>query len=223
MPFQNYVCLSIHFGEIKSADGKFEAKASIVSKADDDAGIPVIVKGKDHLTMFFKSGDVKVVHGELGYNEWTKRSGEVARQLIIRASRVNNADADGRFRNFVHLTVKAGKDGEAKMSGKNGNAWATLRAFKSMGKNLSGEYRPSLWLALKAFTSKDGDESMAYNLGAIAKGQYIEVKGSLTSEVYQEQRRYGVVVRNLNAEPDLSPAASEGSNEEVDQTEAAAA
>jgi hypothetical protein len=104
-----------------------------------------------------------------------------------------------------------------------GNAWAQLRAFKGMGKKLNGEYRPSLWLALKAFTTKEGDESLPYALGAIPKGQFVEVSGSLTSEEYNGQRYYSVIVRKLIENPDLSPVASDGASGEEAEPEAEAA
>ncbi len=211
MPFKNYACFSIKIDEVNSKDGKFEAKGLIVSKNEADT-TPVIVKGKDVLTKYFKVGETKVVHGELGYNEFTRHSGEKVRQLIVRASRINNPDADGRLRNFVNLTVKAGKDGEASMGKTTGNAWAQLRAFKGMGKKLNGEYRPSLWVALKAFTTKEGDETLPYALGAIAKGTFVEVSGSLTSEDYNGQRYYSVIVRKLDENPDLSPVAAENAS-----------
>ena len=57
-----------------------------------------------------------------------------------------------------------------------GRFWARLRAFLSMGKTEDGEYKPSLWLTVKAF-DKDGDESLPAKLATLAKGETVRVRG----------------------------------------------
>jgi len=54
-----------------------------------------------------------------------------------------------------------------------GALWARAKAWKSMGKDHQGSYRPSLWLMLKAFTSKDGAEALPNALGDYAPGDLL--------------------------------------------------
>ncbi len=67
-----------------------------------------------------------------------------------------------------------------------GRPWATCRAFVSMGKDKnSGEYKPSLWLNVKAFTTRDGDDTLPNALNAFEKGNLATVSGRLAYEEYQ--------------------------------------
>jgi hypothetical protein len=40
----------------------------------------------------------------------------------------------------------------------------------SQGKDARGNYKPSLWLTVKGFASKEGDETVPQALGALSKG-----------------------------------------------------
>ena len=220
MPFQNYAVFTTSVSDVKINEGKLEAKGFIKAASGD---IPIIIKCKDILAKFLKDGETKNISGELGYNEFLRHSGEKVQQLVLRAKRVDNLTEDGKTRNFVHLTVKAGEDGTTAYGSASGSAWGHVRSFKSMGKKLgSDEYRPSLWLTLKGFTTKEGDETIAYAIGSIQKGQYIEVKGSLGYELYNELPQFSVIVRKLDPDPDLSKAAAtDAVEEEVAESEAA--
>jgi hypothetical protein len=66
-----------------------------------------------------------------------------------------------------------------------GRPWATARAFVSMGKAKdSDEYKPPLWLTVKAFTTKDGDDTLPNTLNGFEKGAIATVAGRLAYEEY---------------------------------------
>ncbi len=88
------------------------------------------------------------------------------------------------FVNHCELTVHIGAQPTMKVTA-DGRPWATARAFVSMGKDKnSGEYKPSLWLTVKAFTTKDGDDTLPNALNAFEKGAIVTVAGRLAYEEY---------------------------------------
>ena len=83
--------------------------------------------------------------------------------------------------NYVILTLQAIADAESKVSS-SGKAWSHVRAFLSQGKNEDGNYKPSIFFEVKAFTKKDekGDMSaVVKDLGAINNRERFTVKGRL--------------------------------------------
>ncbi len=95
-----------------------------------------------------------------------------------------NGDGKREFANFARLTVHIGAQPTMKVT-TDGRPWATARAFVSMGKDKnSGEYKPSLWLTVKAFTTKDGDDTLPNALNAFEKGAIVTVAGRLAYEEY---------------------------------------
>jgi len=66
--------------------------------------------------------------------------------------------------------------------------WARVRAFLGMGKTADGKgYKPSLWLTVKTFATKEGDESLTDALLGMAKGASANFTGRLAWEVYNER------------------------------------
>jgi hypothetical protein len=53
----------------------------------------------------------------------------------------------------------------------------------SQGKDASGNYKPSLWLTVKGFTSKEGDETVPQALAQLHKGDLATITGRLAYEV----------------------------------------
>jgi hypothetical protein len=53
----------------------------------------------------------------------------------------------------------------------------------SQGKDLSGDYKPSLWMTVKGFTNKEGDETVPRALVELRKGDLVNVIGRLIYEV----------------------------------------
>lgn len=86
------------------------------------------------------------------------------------------------FANEVRLTVHLSTP-EMRYTA-DGRVWTRARAFLSMGKDKDGKYKPSLWLTIKAFVSRDGDDSLPYALNSFDKGDLVTVKGRLAYEEY---------------------------------------
>lgn len=86
-----------------------------------------------------------------------------------------------RFVNAVRLTVRI-FEAEARVAA-SGQTWARARASVSMGKDADGNYRPALWLTVKAFT-RDGDASVPSDLGSFEKGDLVTVTGRLAYEEF---------------------------------------
>ena len=91
-----------------------------------------------------------------------------------------NGNGKREFVNYVELTVHLSAP-EMKYTAA-GAAWTKARAFVSMGKiKDSDEYKPALWLTIKAFT-RDGDDSLPQALNAYEKGAIMTVSGRLAYE-----------------------------------------
>lgn len=97
----------------------------------------------------------------------------------------DNGNGKGQFLNSATLTLHVAAAPEMKFTAK-GAAWTRVRAFVSMGKDkASGDYKPAMWLTVKAFTAKDGDGSLPQALNGYEKGAVITVTGRLSYEEWQ--------------------------------------
>lgn len=80
----------------------------------------------------------------------------------------------------------AGRFGRRGTLASNGNLWASVRAFLSQGKDAQGNYKPSLWFTVKAFTTKEGDAAAPKALQAVNKGEKFTIKGRLGLEEWAD-------------------------------------
>ena len=88
--------------------------------------------------------------------------------------------------NYFIVTARAfrkeGDDGGVQLT-KNGQPIAKCRASVSMGKDQSGEYRPSMWVELVGYTPEGDNANKATEaVGALETGDYVTVKGRLAME-----------------------------------------
>jgi hypothetical protein len=200
--FNNFAILSAELSDIEvkdSAGGKKykQAKATLLG---------ITYKGKDeeqyHPTITLlafngakkhcKPGRVKIL-GNLSYSEWKNGDGETISQVKVIASFIEPEKTDAKPKAYCKLTLRIGKDAETRMSNNTGQPWVSARASLSMGKDEDGDYRPSLWLNLKAFTRQDESNiDFVYEVGDLVKGEYIDAAGGLTCDEYKGRLNWGV-------------------------------
>ena len=99
------------------------------------------------------------------------------------------------FVNYCELTVHIGSQPEMKYTPA-GAPWTKARVFVGMGKiKDSDEYKPALWLTVKAFT-RDGDDALPNALNTYEKGAIVTVAGRLAYEEWttQESETRGTLV-----------------------------
>jgi hypothetical protein len=77
------------------------------------------------------------------------------------------------------------------------------------GKDSSGDYKPSLWLTVKGFTSKEGDETVPRALVELRKGDLVTVTGRLIYEISPSNGKgyYHLVAYKVEAIPTFQPLA----------------
>ena len=96
-------------------------------------------------------------------------------------------DFKNRPSNYVILTLQAVADGESKFA-ESGKPWAKVRAFLSQGKDkATGEYRPSLFFDVKAFSEDENMSASVAAISQIAKKDRFTVKGRLGMEEWTGQ------------------------------------
>lgn len=115
--------------------------------------------------------------GRLGYDEKDGKG-----TIVFFPTKVEPAPSDGKLRNYVNLTLRAGQDSECRYSDA-GNFWGRVRMALSQGKDASGNYKPSLWLTVKGFTSKEGNDAVPQALAKLNKGDLATITGRLAYEV----------------------------------------
>lgn len=115
--------------------------------------------------------------GRLGYDEKDGKG-----TIVFFPTKVEPAPSDGKLRNYVNLTLRAGQDSECRYSDA-GNFWGRVRMALSQGKDASGNYKPSLWLTVKGFTSKEGNDAIPQALAKLNKGDLATITGRLAYEV----------------------------------------
>lgn len=184
--FKNFVVLTALVGNVEhktSKAGKPYAVASAsVTQNEGQPDLAVRVVALDGLSEQLTAGEHTLV-GRLGYEEDREGKGTI----VLYPHKIEAAPADGRKRNFANLTLRVGADPQAAYSPA-GRMWARLRAFLGMGKTADGKgYKPSLWLNVKAFASKEGDESLPGALISLNKGESAAFSGRLAWEVYNER------------------------------------
>jgi hypothetical protein len=138
--------------------------------------MPVRIVALDPFAGMLRSGTATLV-GRLGYDE---QDGQGSLQFF--PTRIEPAPKDGKYRNYVYLSLRVGQDGDCRYS-TTGNFWSRVRMALGQGKDGRGKYRPSLWLTVKGFTSRDGDETVARLLAGLHKGDRATVAGRLTYEI----------------------------------------
>jgi single-stranded DNA-binding protein len=97
----------------------------------------------------------------------------------------NNSNGKAKRQNYSILTLQSAGEGEVKYAA-SGKPWGKIRAFFSQGKDQqTGEFLPSIWFTVKAF-SKDDEPSQAVSaLQNIAKGDKFTVKGRLGMDQWE--------------------------------------
>jgi hypothetical protein len=178
--FKNYAVLTVDISAVEqkiSKEGKIYAFALATLPVEKGYPMPVRIIAIDSLAGSIMRGKSTLV-GRLGYDE---KDGQG--MLVFFPTKIEPAPSDGKLRNYVILTLRVGQDSDARYSPA-GNFWGRVRMALSQGKDPSGNYLPSLWLTVKAFTSKDGDETAPQALAKLRKGDLATITGRLTYEVY---------------------------------------
>jgi hypothetical protein len=138
--------------------------------------MPLRIVALDPFAGTLSSGTSTLI-GRLGYDE---KDGQGTLQFF--PTRIEPAPKDGRYRNYVYLSLRVGQDGDCRYSAA-GHFWGRVRMALGQGKDGRGKYRPSLWLTVKGFTSRDGDETVPRLLAGLHKGDQVSVTGRLIYEI----------------------------------------
>lgn len=97
----------------------------------------------------------------------------------------NQSNGKAKRQNFVSMTLQAAGEGEVKYAA-SGKPWGKIRGFFSQGKNnQSGEFRPSMWFTVKAFSKTEQLEGAVAAMQNIAKGDKFTAKGKLELEEWE--------------------------------------
>jgi hypothetical protein len=115
-----------------------------------------------------------------------------------------NQNFKNRPSNYVILTLMAISAGEMKVS-QAGHPFAFVRAFLSQGKDkASGEYKPSLFFDVKAFSKDDSIPALVQSIADVQNRERFTVKGRLGMEEWTGQdgeKHQKMVVFALTIEP----------------------
>jgi hypothetical protein len=186
--FDNFVAITCAINGIESKEAKGSGKPYATAKAVADMGkgvtMPLRVVAIGPISTVLKEGQFTLL-GRLGYEEYEKRDGSKGSHFVIYPTKIEAAPADGKARNYASLTLRVGQDPDSRYT-EGGKMWSKVRAALGMGKDKStGEYKPSLWMTVKGFTSKEGDEALPLALGSLHKGDLATIAGHLAYELYK--------------------------------------
>ncbi len=94
----------------------------------------------------------------------------------------NQPNGKAKRSNYIIMTLQAAGEPDVKYA-QSGKPWGKLRAFFSQGKDdQTGEFRPSIWFNVKAFSKDESLTGLVAALQNIAKGDKFTVKGRLSME-----------------------------------------
>ena len=115
-----------------------------------------------------------------------------------------NSNFKNRPSNYDILTLMAIYAGEMKVS-QAGHPFAFVRAFLSQGKDkASGEYKPSLFFDVKAFSKDDNVTVLVQNIADVQNKDRFTVKGRMGMEEWTGQdgvKHQKMVIFALSIEP----------------------
>jgi len=204
--FNNFVVLSAELSEVAVKDaskGKKYKTANatllgITYKGEDGLAYhpSVILLAFNGAKKHCKPGRMKIM-GQLSYSEWKNDQDEKVGQVKVIANFIEPEKEDTKPKAYTKLTLRIGKDAESRMSANTGLPWVSVRASLSMGKDEDGDYRPSFWLNLKAFTRQDESNiDSVYQVGDLLKGDYVDAAGGLTCDEYKGRLHWGIFLNS---------------------------
>jgi hypothetical protein len=177
--FKNFAVFTVDISSVEqktSKEGKPYAVATATLPMEKSDPMSLRVVALNGIATSIAAGQHTLV-GRLGYDEKDGKG-----TIVFFPTKVEPAPSDGKLRNYVILTLRAGQDAESRYSDA-GNFWTRVRMALSQGKDASGNYKPSLWLTVKGFTSKEGDEAVPQALAKLNKGELASITGRLAYEV----------------------------------------
>jgi len=151
LDFKNFAVFTVDISSVEqknSQEGTTYANASatlLMAKGDP---MPVRIIALGSIAASIATGQSTLV-GRIGYDEK-----EGTGTIVFFPAKVERAPSDGKLRNYVCLTLRVGKDSDCRYSDA-GKFWGRVRMALSQGKDSSGNYKPSLWLTVKGFTSRE--------------------------------------------------------------------
>ncbi len=176
--FKNFAVFTVDIRSVEqktSKDGKPYAVAAAMLPMEEEP-MPLRIVALNGIAASIVTGQHTLV-GRLGYEEKDEKS-----TVVLFPTKVEPAPSDGRLRNYVILTLRAGQDAESRFTDA-GNFWGRVRMALGQGKDASGAYKPSLWLTVKGFTSKEGSDAVPQALTKLNKGDLATITGRLVYEV----------------------------------------
>ncbi len=177
--FKNFAVFTVNVSSVEhktSKEGKPYAIGLATLPIEKGASMPLRIVALEGTAGILSMGELTLV-GRLAYEEKDGQS-----MIIFFPTRIEPAPSDGRLRNYAYLTLRVGQDTDSRYS-EAGNLWSRVRMALSQGKDATGSYKPSLWLTVKGFTSKEGDESVPKALAGLHKGELATVVGRLSYQV----------------------------------------
>ncbi len=128
----------------------------------------------------------------------------------------NNNNGKAKRQNYVALTLQAASEGDVKYAA-SGKPWGKVRAFFSQGKDKQGEFLPSMWFNVKAFSKDEEPSPSVAALQNLAKGDKFTAKGRLSMEEWDGNdgvKHQAYVISAFSIEP-FSVEAEAGDEEEL--------
>lgn len=203
--FKNFTVLTVDIHSVEhktSKEGRPYALASASLPMEKGEPMPLRIVTMSEPATSIARGRFTLI-GRLGYDE----KGDEG-IVVLFPMTVEEPPADGKLRNFVNLTLRAGQEAEGRYS-EGGKFWARVRMALSQGKNEDGSYKPSLWLTVKGFTSKEGVETIPQTLSKLNKGDLAVISGRLTYDVSSTNGKGYINLIAFDVEA-LQPAYAEG-------------
>jgi hypothetical protein len=204
--YNNFAALTVDITAVEAKTSK-EGKPYVVAEGRvpmyNKDPMPLRVVATNGVGPQIKAGTAVLV-GKLSYEEDRDGNGTA----LLFPGKVEFPKKDSGARRYVALTLRTGTDGMAHYGRTSGILWGTARAALWTGRDKYGANKPSLWMTVKAFAGKDGDESLAQRVIDLPKGKLINVCGHLDYEVYEGKPQFTLVASELEL-VDGSPTAED--------------
>ena len=207
--YKNFAALTLTIETVEVKESKKGEKYAVAQATlpmgEGVPPMPFRVIVTNGLTKVLKAGKTFTLLGRIGYEEKDEQP-----VFLFFPTRFEESE---KARNFAMLTLRVGQDPEGRYTPA-GAFWCRARMALSQGKDQRGEWKPSLWLTVKAF-SREGDETLPQALNSAEKGSLITVSGRLAYDVYEEKANVSLILSKIESSGE--PAAQESNDELADE------
>jgi len=193
--FKNFAVLTLSIQTVEVKESKkgetYAVAQAALPMGEGQPPMPFRVIVTNGLTKVLKAGKTFTLLGRIAYEEHGEEKQPV---FLFFPTKFEESE---KPRNFFQVTLRSSEP-EGRYTAA-GAFWCRARMSLGQGKDQRGNWKPSLWLTVKAFT-REGDETLPMLLNSVEKGERVTVSGRLAYEVYEDKANVSLIASKIEGD-----------------------